>query len=96
MPAHHQERLAVIPAHHEALVEQIRELFAAGPLPPDWSFCNVFWRSHGCDLPADHLPPHVCICDLGRPSWDLPAPPAGIAVPFLDDTLYDVFGRPLT
>lgn len=70
-------------------------LFAAGPLPPDWAYCNTFWRSHGCDLPEGHALPHLCICDLARPSWDLPDPPAMVDVPYEDDALFDMFGRPL-
>jgi len=29
--------------------------------------CDVFWRSHGCDLPAGHDGTHMCCPQLGIP-----------------------------
>lgn len=84
-----------VPAHHRTLVDDIRTMFAAGRLPPEWVYCNVFWRSHGCDLNQGHQLPHLCVCDLSRPNWELPDPPAGVDIPLPHDFLFDMFGRPV-
>lgn len=45
--------------HGCAICDAVGELRAAVVVP---AFCNIFWGSHGCDLPVGHDGGHVCDC----------------------------------